>query len=149
MRRLCILYVMLFETSVYSLPSGAPSQACSSLTPNHGGSSQSSPLPYTLNMSTFNFYNDGNSYYEPGNTYQCKENCTEQKILRICMKKLRFSERSHTLHTHTYTHCIHSVMHGTVLLSKEPIAIYYSLFNSNSLRGHISRIFAAGKATDR
>jgi hypothetical protein len=21
-------------------------------------------------MSTFNFYNDGNSYYEPGNTYQ-------------------------------------------------------------------------------
>ena len=67
-----LLLLLMFGGSVNSYPSGAPSQACSSLTPNHGGSPQSSPLPYTLDLSGFDLYGDGNFYYEPGNIYQCK-----------------------------------------------------------------------------
>ena len=66
-----MLLVLVFAGLVCTYPSGAPSEACSSLTPGHGGSPQSSPSPYTLDLSIFDLYNDGNSYYEPGNTYQC------------------------------------------------------------------------------
>ena len=56
-----------------AFPQGASTSACSSLTPGHGGSSQSLPSPYTLNLSIFDLYNDGNFYYQPGYIYQCKQ----------------------------------------------------------------------------
>ena len=71
MKRLAVLLLLLFGGSADAYSSGAPSTACSSLTPGHGGSPQSSSSPYTLDLSIFDF-NDSNYYYEPGQTYQCK-----------------------------------------------------------------------------
>ena len=73
MKRLEIFLLLLFGGSAHALPSGAPSTACSSLIPSHGGSPQSSSSPYTIDMSIFNLYSDGNYYYQPGQEYQCKQ----------------------------------------------------------------------------
>lgn len=74
MRRIFIIVLGLIfggSVHVYTFPTGAPSAACDSLTPGHGGTPQSSPSPYTFNLSVFDLYSDGNFYYEPGNIYQC------------------------------------------------------------------------------
>ena len=74
MKRLAVLLLLLFGGSADAYSSGAPSTACSSLTPGHGGSPQPSSSPYTLDLSIFDLYDDGITiyYYEPGQTYQCK-----------------------------------------------------------------------------
>ena len=147
MRRIsCVLWVVLFEaSSVYSFPFGAPSEACSSLTPIHGGSPQSFSLPYTLDLSTFNLYNDENFYYEPGNTYQCKENSMTvqihpfENLVSIVDRMIN--------HMYMYAHmlrCLASLSHRTQVLYS-----IFALLNSDFVWGHFSRISVAGKATGR
>ena len=79
MKWLAVLLLLLCGGSAHAYSSGAPSQACSTLTPGHGGLSQSSPSPYNLDLSIFNLYSDGNYYYIPGQTYQCKQ-CQEHTL---------------------------------------------------------------------
>ena len=72
MRKLAVLLLWLFGGWAQAYPTGAPSEACTSLTPDHGGTPQSTSPLYTLDLSIFDLYNDGYYYYEPGETYQCK-----------------------------------------------------------------------------
>ena len=67
------LLLLLLGGSARAFSSGAPSNACISLTPDHGGFPQPPPSPYTVDLSVFNMYGDGNNYYLPGQTYQCKQ----------------------------------------------------------------------------
>ncbi|CAI8006863.1 Putative defense protein 3, partial [Geodia barretti] len=64
------LLLLLLGGSARAFSSGAPSNACISLTPDHGGFPQPPPSPYTVDLSVFNMYGDGNNYYLPGQTYQ-------------------------------------------------------------------------------
>ena len=68
-----VILLLLFGESTQAYQTGAPSTACSTLTPNHGAPPQSSTSPYSLDLSSFLLGSDGNYYYEPGNTYQCKK----------------------------------------------------------------------------
>jgi hypothetical protein len=64
------MLLLLLGGSASAFSSGAPSDACISLTPDHGGSRQSPPSPYTVDLSVFNMYGDGENYYLPGQIYQ-------------------------------------------------------------------------------
>ena len=50
-------------TKVMGFSSGAPQDACSTITPGHGGSSANPPVPFLVNISSL----DGG--YIPGQTY--------------------------------------------------------------------------------
>jgi len=58
-----------------ALRTGAPAEACDTLTPQHTGSPQSSTVPYVINMDQFSD-GDGGFWYTPGQTYTCAFTCT-------------------------------------------------------------------------
>ena len=70
----CLVTVwQLFPTVVNSYSTGAPAQACSSLTPNHGvGAQPSSSLPYMIDIEVFRDPVGGELVYTPGVTYNSK-----------------------------------------------------------------------------
>ena len=59
-----------------ALPVGAPAQACDNLMPGssiHGVLEQSTPNPWMIDLSDFDFYDTINMYtYTPGGTYNGK-----------------------------------------------------------------------------
>ena len=63
---LLMLFSMILIPSCRSFPGGAPSQACSNLTPQHSANAQSSPIPYNLTVSGLV---DSMPIYIPGQTY--------------------------------------------------------------------------------
>lgn len=64
------LLVTLIPSEVVSYRTGAPSAACSTLTPNHGVSTQAaSTLPYRIDTDVFQDMNSGALLYTPGFTY--------------------------------------------------------------------------------
>ena len=66
-----IIFAVLQATPVECRPEGAPASACSTLTPQHPGSSQTSPIPYSIDLSPFDD-GLGNFSYIPGLAYDCK-----------------------------------------------------------------------------
>ena len=67
-----MLTLSLSINAVLGFPTGAPIDACYSITPNHGVPSSSEPLPYTVSISNIG------DYYMPGRTY------TSEHTLRYC-----------------------------------------------------------------
>ena len=68
------IVLSLFLCVVESLPSGAPLQACDTLSPaleGHTAPTQMSPVPYIIDLSPF-ADDHGGYYYLPGETYTCK-----------------------------------------------------------------------------
>ena len=59
---------------VEAWPTGAPSDACDNLTPQHGFNTQTSVLPYSVDLSEFN-----GTTYTPGQTYTSKQ-CKPFKV---------------------------------------------------------------------
>ena len=51
-----------------AFPGGAPSGACATLTPSHGPNSQSSTVPYSIDLTPFSD-GAGGYQYTPGETY--------------------------------------------------------------------------------
>ena len=75
--KIVVLYLLTAAAlQVYAWPSGAPSQACDSITPvGHVNprNAASSPNPYSLYLNAFACPNGTAGYcYNPGATYQCK-----------------------------------------------------------------------------
>ena len=69
--------------------SGAPIEACSSLTPNHGVSEQApSTLPYVINVNVFKDPNNGQLLYTPGFSYNC-EHKIAKKLFPISVWVMR------------------------------------------------------------
>ena len=70
--------IALMASPVRSNSVGAPSAACTTLTPDHGGiASQTSPSPFELSNTTFqeltfDAYNQATHSYMPGVTYNRK-----------------------------------------------------------------------------
>ena len=58
-------------TPVLSFPTGAPSSACSTFTPDHGVSAQANDAPYEIDISVFETLNLDYGYV-PGLTYPSK-----------------------------------------------------------------------------
>ena len=59
--------------AVQGYPSGAPAEACSSLTPMHGDHApQTSDIPFMIDISNFESSEEGCYYYQPGETYNSK-----------------------------------------------------------------------------
>lgn len=109
---------------------GPPASACSTLTPGHPGSSQSSTVPYVINMDQFS---DGNGqyWYTPGQTYTREltystSNCLdwssayvnrEPQLLKMCYGEYSTHKVTGGMHTYssyrTYvwalSHNIHSI----------------------------------------
>ena len=66
---------VLYAGGVESLPTGAPTGACTTLTPllnprGHADPPQTTTVPYWIDLSRFN--NSGKWEYTPGETYTCK-----------------------------------------------------------------------------
>ena len=75
--RALLLCIALLQASVYhqvsSLSGGAPVQACSTLSPDptaHGAQTQTSTVPYSIDLSPF--CSNGTYSYYPGRSYTCK-----------------------------------------------------------------------------
>ena len=62
--QIVVLLLGVIVTAVVGFPSGAPSSACSTISPNHAGTTpQTSAVPYTVNISSLtNGYVPGQSY---------------------------------------------------------------------------------------
>ncbi len=77
-RRLILLVfpLVLPAFPVQSFPTGAPSQSCSDLRPDHGGTTQTTPSPFELDMDVFQdveLPNLPTAYsYVPSRTYDSK-----------------------------------------------------------------------------
>ena len=67
---LSLLLALLIPSAV-SNQNGAPSAACSTLTPNHSGAvgQDESTLPYRINTDVFQDINSGALLYTPGSVY--------------------------------------------------------------------------------
>ena len=65
----CILFAVLLNV-VESRSTGAPAGACATLTPQHGVTPQTSPVPYEVDISSLSNGNGGYSY-SPGQSYMC------------------------------------------------------------------------------
>ena len=78
------LMIALMASPVLSFSTGAPSQACATLMPNHGVLlSQTSSSPFELDVSTFEdltFREDRTYSYMPGVTYNRKLNTMIQTL---------------------------------------------------------------------
>ncbi len=79
MAKRLVLYLLLLALSVAPvqlLPQGAPSQACSDLRPQHGGTPQTTPSPFELDVEMFEDVEVPNmptTYsYAPSRTYNRK-----------------------------------------------------------------------------
>ena len=69
----CVVLLALL-CSAESLPTGAPLEACDTLTPNavaHLALPQTTPAPYSIDLSPF-ASSDGGYSYLPGETYTCE-----------------------------------------------------------------------------
>ncbi len=65
-----VLVLLALVAKSLCFPGGAPSSACSNLTPNHGTASQDQATnPYVLNLTDFPRDSAGNYFYVPGVTY--------------------------------------------------------------------------------
>ena len=68
--------ILLYAAGVRCFPGGAPSDACTTLSPNptfHGADPQpASTIPYMLDGFDEFEQDDGTFGYEPGRTYRCK-----------------------------------------------------------------------------
>ena len=73
MRALVTVLLLLVSTvvPVISFPTGAPLEACSTVTPNHPATAQTSTNPYSIDLSVFDDGSGGFTYL-PGRTYQCE-----------------------------------------------------------------------------
>ena len=66
---LVVLFVSVSLVAVHGRSTGAPADACDSLTPGHGGSSMSNS-PFQINMDQFEDpLSSGEYFYTPGQTY--------------------------------------------------------------------------------
>ena len=70
MALLAVLLLSVVVGGANARSTGAPAAACDTLTPQHGGSSQSN-TPYVINMDQFSD-GDGGFWYTPGQTYTCE-----------------------------------------------------------------------------
>ena len=61
-----MLLLVAAINTVVGYRTGAPSSACVTITPGHGGSDATGPVPFTVNISSLD---DG---YTPGETYISK-----------------------------------------------------------------------------
>jgi len=68
-----LLTLVATPLPVHGRSGGAPEAACSTLTPQHPSSPQTSAIPYTIDLSVFDDRGGNLSYY-PGMSYQCEEN---------------------------------------------------------------------------
>uniref|UniRef100_A0A1B6JI15 Reelin domain-containing protein n=1 Tax=Homalodisca liturata TaxID=320908 RepID=A0A1B6JI15_9HEMI len=68
---LCFLTVLLI--TVQGRPDGAPSDACETMDPSHGGSPQTGPMPYTLQLDSHKINSGGRVHFtiraQPPNTF--------------------------------------------------------------------------------
>ena len=74
---LLFIAAAIHVSTVSGLPSGAPTEACDTLSPTrnaHGAPSQPSTVPYGIDMSVFRDANSGQLLYTPTTTYQRKNN---------------------------------------------------------------------------
>ena len=65
-QEVCLTIVLLLGVSITEVvgrPTGAPAAACTTITPSHGGSTATGPVPYNVNISSL----DGG--YIPGQNY--------------------------------------------------------------------------------
>lgn len=68
-----LFLLLILIPSTLSYRTGAPSAACSTLTPNHGASGQdASTVPFRINIDVFRDMNSGALLYTPGSTYNGK-----------------------------------------------------------------------------
>ena len=100
---------LYYAREAYAFPGGAPSQACSTLTPSHSSfQPQISNNPYKIDLSVFD---DGNGTYQPGNSYQCKSMCKSlQYCIVVCILKYLWSKCS--LVTCSIASRCHCDLHG-------------------------------------
>ena len=78
-----LLFIGVYVSTVSCFPTGAPSSACSSLSPNqtsHEAVAQNSSVPYEIDLSDFRDPNTGDLYYTPTTTYQSKYACSPRCI---------------------------------------------------------------------
>jgi hypothetical protein len=80
---LVVLFVSVTLVTVHGRPNGAPADACDSLTPGHGDSSQENSS-FQINMDQFeNPFASGEYFYTPGRTYTIRlENPINDNIFR-------------------------------------------------------------------
>ena len=73
---LLVLALLLVVSPVLSFPSGAPSQACSDLRPQHGDVPQTTTSPFELDVDMFEDVSDPDTQatysYRPSTTYNRK-----------------------------------------------------------------------------
>ena len=80
---LLLVFAAIYAADAF--PSGAPQGACVTLSPDpnqHGSQPQTSPVPYSIDLSPFDD-GAGGYQYTPGNTYTCKNS---QKVTLLMAK---------------------------------------------------------------
>ena len=73
--RALVAVVLLLASCVgpaLSFSTGAPQQACTTVTPNHPATPQNTSNPYRIDLSVFEGDGGGSLTYLPGRTYQCE-----------------------------------------------------------------------------
>ncbi len=81
-----VLVLLALVAKSLCLPGGAPTSACSNLTPSHGASSQDGETnPYVLNLTDFPRDSAENYFYVPGVTYTGVYLYISTRPDRICM----------------------------------------------------------------
>ena len=102
---LIVLLLSSALVAVQALPTGAPAEACDSLSPSpsaHGAQPQSTASPYGIDLSPFNV--EGQYLYTPGRTYTGKPStqptCT---YIRSC--------DTHTIAGIAVTHTVYVFVH--------------------------------------
>ena len=86
--------------------SGAPTEACASLTPNHSVSGQAlNTLPYMINVNAFRDPSNGQLLYTPGFSYNCKHNIVRQQR-SSCQFVHELDISAHlSLYSNSFTNC--------------------------------------------
>ena len=121
--RTLLLCVALLQASLYqqasSLSSGAPPQACDTLSPNptqHGAQPQTSTVPYSIDLDQFCY--NGTYSYTPGATY------TGCKLLRFDNASICILDNINI------DHGVGGVVYYTLLSEGFPVHVYrYSTRN--------------------
>ena len=80
---LLVLFTAICVSTVSCFSTGAPADACSTLTPNRGrhqAPSQTTTVPYEIDMSVFLDANTGQLLYIPATDYQSKQNYSYNSV---------------------------------------------------------------------